>query len=103
SRVGLIGHRVGRPRTELRAVLQHEGSDLFPYLKGDERGPRCALVLARRRILRAAGIQKGSSGAVRGSQGEDRRRRGLSYGDTLRLGRTVGEGGKGCGIGGFDA
>ena len=38
-----------------------------------------------------------------GSQGEDRRRRGLSHRDTLRLGLIVGDGGKGRGIVGFDA
>src|SRR5206468_539536 len=90
-------HRLGRPRTELCAVLQNEGGNICPYLKGDERETRCALVLARSGILRAVEIKKWSTCAVRGSQGEDRRRRGLSHGNTLRLGLIVGDGGKGYG------
>src|SRR5262249_1620689 len=103
SRIGLIGHGVGRARTELCAVLQRERGDLSPYLEGDERVARCALVLARRGILRAAGIQEWSNRAVRGSAGEDGGRCGLSRGDTLRLGGRLGEGPKGSSVGGFDA
>src|SRR5688572_28498697 len=76
---------------------------MLPFLKGNERETWCALVLARLGILRAVEIKKWSHGAVRGSQGEDRCRRGLSYGDTLRLGLIIGEGGKSRGIVGFDA
>lgn len=53
-------------------------------------------------MLRTAEIKKWSNCAVRGSQGEDRRR-GVSHRDTLRLGVSVGDGRKGHGIGGFDA
>ena len=56
-------------------------------------------------ILRAVEIvRNGPNCAVRGSQSEDRRRRRLSHGDTLRLGRgKVGDGGKGRCIVGLDA
>src|SRR5262252_4764570 len=103
SRVVLVGHCVRRTRTELSAVLQHERGDLSPYLEGDEPESRRALVLARWAFLRAVGVQKWSNGTVLGSPGEKRRRCGLSHGDTLRLGGSIREGGKGRSVGGFDA
>jgi len=78
-------------------VVQNEGDEHFPILKDDERGTRCALVLARLGTLRAAEIKKWSNCAVLRSQGQDRRRCGLSHRDNPALGVIVGDGGKGRG------
>ena len=86
----LLRHVVGRPRTELRAVAQHEGRDVAPSRGEDEVEARGEAVLTRLSTLLIVEVLQRRVGTIPLAQRKNGRCGCLPERDGQRLGRTGG-------------